>query len=81
MFKASTRLSISKMWGFEVSPPYVGVKSSKWGMKFLLPYVGVESFEWGLKCPPPPPYMGVESFGIFGLSSFHMSYPIVDEIH
>ena len=48
MFKASTRLSISKMWGFEVSPPYVGVKSSKWGMKFLLPYVGVESFEWGL---------------------------------
>ena len=37
--------------------------------------MGIELSKWGLKCLPP--YVGV---AISRLSSFHMSYPVVDEI-
>ena len=46
-----------------------------WGLKCLPPYMGIELSKCGLKCLPP--YVGV---AISRLSSFHMSYPVVDEI-
>ena len=65
MFKASTKLFVSKMWGFEVSP-HCDVGNFLWftwfnilGFEVSTPYVDVESSKWGMKFLPP--YVGVKS--------------------